>query len=527
MDITSPIYLWKDYDVSALPFNASELSPKTENDVTVKEYYFDGYTTVDGRARAFVRIYEVPDTRSVVLYLGDTDGNLNDPIIKNLLELGYSVAALDYLGKSDSISHYTMYPASLSNCNRRGEHEFAVNDSEHLSNWYIWTCVARRTVKFLKELYPEKNLFSLGIGLGGNTVYKLAVFDDGLTACATMLNILPTVSGEGNAIINYHASLDNIAYAPITKVPLFIAVASNDCDGSLDEMSNLVENSASIRRFRIVERAFSNGIYTTINELSNFFVSCADGEAVKPWPSITASNSDGSLYFNIDINRDLDTATDDTAKLELYVSFCIESAPFRNWMTLPTISLGKDKFIAKINVCQGDKPIYAFANFIYPNGAVKSSTVIGVIPKSLGVIARPGVSHRKIYDGSMGKDGWTSRFGGSVKLVSGPFDIDGITSEDTSLVTFKPGDPLFKVPADTLLQLMLSGDPQSVIVSVSDRTNVYSAYIELNNSGDWQTFSLSHMNFKGSAGTLSDWSQILMLEITSVSKLIVGSVLWV
>ena len=36
MDITSPINLWKDYDVSALPLNVSELSPKTENDITVK-----------------------------------------------------------------------------------------------------------------------------------------------------------------------------------------------------------------------------------------------------------------------------------------------------------------------------------------------------------------------------------------------------------------------------------------------------------------------------------------------------------
>ena len=46
MDITSPINLWKNYDVLALPLNKSALSQKTENDYTVKEFYFDGYTTV-------------------------------------------------------------------------------------------------------------------------------------------------------------------------------------------------------------------------------------------------------------------------------------------------------------------------------------------------------------------------------------------------------------------------------------------------------------------------------------------------
>ena len=89
----------------------------------------------------------------------------------------------------------------------------------------MWTCIARRAVKLLKKLY-DADIFALGIGLGGCTVYKLAAFDDGIKACATLLNINPQVSGSGNDIINYHASLDNSAYAPFCRVPFFMAVSS-------------------------------------------------------------------------------------------------------------------------------------------------------------------------------------------------------------------------------------------------------------------------------------------------------------
>ncbi len=528
MDITSPITLWKDYDVTALPFNASALSQKSENEITVKEYYFDGYTTVDGRVRAYIKISENPDHRGTVLYLCGSDGSVDDKIVKKIFDLGYTVAALDYLGFSQSAAHYTFYPQSLSYCNLRGETSFSIENNDKLSNWYIWTCISRRAVKFIETLYPNDKLFALGIGLGGSTVYKLSAFDDGLTACATLLNVIPNVSGEGNAIINYHASLDNSAYAPITQIPLFMAVASNDGDGSLDNMSELVANTESIRRFRIVERAFASGIFSVLSELDRFFSDCISSDLVMPWPEITASNSDGSLYFNIDIHRPENTADlEIDAQLKLFVSFCIEKAHYRNWMCLPTISLGKDKYIANINVCQGDKPIHAFANLVYSDGNVKSSTVLGIIPKNLGVKARVGVSHRKIYDSSMGVDGWTTRKGGSIKLVTGPYDIEGVTSDDNTIITFKPGDPLFKVSADTLLQLMLCGNPQQITISVNDGKNSYNCGLTLTNSDDWHKFSLSPINFKGTNGTLADWSEILLLEISSQEQLIVGSVLWV
>lgn len=521
MDITSPITLWKDYTALALPLNRSALSEKKENGITVKEYYFDGYTTVDGRARAYIKIYECPEQKAVVLYLADNTGAVNNELLAKFMENGYSVAVLDYLGKSDN-ARYTLYPASLSTCNLNGVKQFNIV-SGTTSNWYIWTCIARRAIKLLQELYEGTHVFALGMGLGGCTAYKLAAFNDGLDACATLLNIFPNVVGEGNLLINYRASLDNNAYAPITKVPLFMGIASNADDGSLDNMAVLAENTESLKHFRIVERAFTAGIKAVYDNLIDFFDSYITGTAQNPLPEITASNSENNLYFNITINN----ADEADVQVKMYVSFCIDEAPFRNWMSIPLISLGGKKYMAKINVCQDTKPIHAFANVLYNGKSVYTSNLLSVVPKSLGVSAREGIVHRKIYDGSMGEDVWTARDGGTVTAVKGPYDIEGVTSSTGSLVTFKPGDPLFRVPTDTMLQLMLCGEPQNVKVSVRDKTGTYECNIEIKSESDWNRFSLSNMNFKGQNGMLSNWSQIMLLEFTAEKHIIIGSVIWV
>ncbi|MDE6293977.1 MAG: hypothetical protein K2L88_05075, partial [Clostridiales bacterium] len=300
---------------------------------------------------------------------------------------------------------------------------------------------------------------------------------------------------------------------------------SNDPDGSLDDMAELAKNTESLKRFRIVERAFSGGIKSVYDNMLTFFDERTKELPYEPRPVLTPSNSEKNLYINIDIDNS--EMQDRKLEVKLYVSFCIDDAPFRNWMNIPIISLGRDKSMAKINVCQDNKPIYAFANTIYDGKIVCSSDLIGIIPKSIGVQARPGVSHRKIYDGSMGEDGWTSRDGTPIQQIKGPYDIDGVTCKSGSLITFKPGDPLFRVPPDTLLQIMLCGEPQTVTIAVCDKTSKYECTVDIKNNDDWHQFSLSHMNFKGQSGMLADWSQILLLEFTSDKQFILGSVLWV
>ena len=128
----------------------------------------------------------------------------------------------------------------------------------------------------LKNYCAGLNIFALGKGLGGSTVYKLAAVDDNIKACATVLNILPNIVGEGDSMILYRAALAAVAYAPLTKLPLFLAVASNDENGSFDRMNELAGSTASLKRYRIVERAFSGGIKAVYGDVDKFFTAHAN-----------------------------------------------------------------------------------------------------------------------------------------------------------------------------------------------------------------------------------------------------------
>lgn len=524
MDIASPNSLWRDYDVSALPLNATPLSDGTKDGARVRNFYFDGFITVDGRTRAFLTIRENPDPKGTILYLADNNDKNSGDVEDFLFACGYNVATLDYTGKKDR-PRYTLYPSSLAGCNKDGVTTYDAPDDALSCCWYVWACVARRAARLLAELYPLSKRFAVGKGLGGCTVYKLAAFDDGLSACATMLNILPEVNGDGNGMINYRAALDNVSYAPLLKTPLFMSVCSNAEDGSLDKMSELAVSSASLKCFRIIERAFSDSIHVVYDQIDRFFSAYIAGEPKFPAVRIKPSNSDNNLYFNITIGGENDDPHKD---LRFYAAFCVTNPTNRNWTNIKTMGLGGEEYIAHVDVLQNDKPVYGFVNISDESGNIISSPLMTVKPSSLGIPAHQAVRRRLIYDGSMGADVWMSPGGGDVKTESGPLGIDGVTGTGNRLVTFKPGDYLYKADDDAALQIMVAGSFRSLQLCVNDGNERYTCQVtETGGDDDWTRYTLSPADFKSANGALSDWSDVMMFEFIADDTLLIGSVLWV
>lgn len=525
MEITGISSLWKDYEVTALPLNPYALSEKQIDGKKVREYYFDGYTTLDGKVRTYLKIYENEKSDALVLFLPDTDGN-EEPALY-LYEQGFTVAVLDYSGKNKDDSRYTIYPKSLEACNCRGETEFVAPDDTLNSRWFAWACMARRAVKLLKDKYANKTLFAWGIGLGGSTVYKMCAFDDGLKAAATSLSVLPKVSGTGNPIINYRAALDNHSYAAATKIPLFMCVATNDEDRSLDEMSELASLTASLECLRICERAFKSGVKTAYDQIVAYFRESAKGKADITRPSVKAANSENSLYFNIKSNENTENS-DASGKVELYIAYGIEDSRFRNWTNVPLISLGEGEYMARINVIQDTRPMYAFVNLTDKNGFVSSSGMINVIPKSLNITASPMLKQKLIFDGNTGKDVWTSPDGGNITVKSGPYEIQGVSSDSKTLISFKLGDLLYTANNDSLLQIIVCGEPQNVAVALSDGKDTYKTTVKIANSAEWHKFTLSNTDFKSANGNvLPNFSKAVYIKFTSEKEFIISSMLWV
>ncbi len=523
MEVTSPGSLWRDFDLAALPFNISELSEKTLQGITVKEWYFDGFATLDGRVRTFLRLYEQPEHKGVILYLSDT---ADESAVNYFINSGYTVAALDLFGKSDSIMRYTLYPQSLSECNCRGKTSFDASEDVLKSCWYVWTCLARKAVQLLKKTYGDDKIYAVGKGIGGSTVYKLSAFKDGICACATLLNVIPTINGVGNPLIYYRAALDNFAYAQYTNVPMFMSVASNDEDGSLDTMAQLAEKTESLKCFRIIERSFKSGITAVYPQIVDFFERVTDNTLDYPALEITANNSDNNLYFDIKIDGNEQTLAK-YKKVSLFAAFCVENPTLRNWMELPLVSLGDKQYLARADVHINTKPVYAFVNLTDASGNVFSSEITSLIPKTLGISSQPTVKHHLIYDGSMGKDVWASPNGGTVNVKSGLFDIDGVYSDAHTLATFKPGDMMYCADEGVLLQIMVSGKPQKITISVYDETDEYVFEIEIPKYDKWYKFTLSQSDFKGVNGQLMSWSDVNMIKFASSEEFLIGSVLWV
>lgn len=523
MEITGTSSLWKDYDITTLPFNTSALSDKTVDGVRVKELYFDGFTTVDGRVRTYIKILEQAEAKGVILYMADFDCDNDNDTVKSLYDMGYTVAMLDYLGERDSSARYTLYPKSLSRCKCYNKREFHALSDALCSRWYIWTCIARKTVKLLRETYPEQKLFALGKGLGGSTVYKLASFDDGLTAAATLLNVLPDVTGTGNPLLVYQAALDNSAYAPITKVPLFMAVASNDKDKSFDDMSELAESTVSLEGFRVIERAFADSINIALPQVKEYFDSYLSNPKSIPEINVKAVNSEGKLYFNINIDNESGAEIE---SVELFAAFCVENPTHRNWTNIATLKLGNNEYIANVVVLQADKPVYAFVNATLANGCVSSSRLVKILPKSMGIASQPIKYRRVIYDANMGKDVWTSRGGGKIELKNGPFEICGVTSSTNSLISFKPSDVLYRTDSDSILQIIISGKPQTVRIELTEEEEQHYCEFEIPEGESWHKITLSLRDFKGT-NPLTEWNNITVLEFKATDEIIISSVLWV
>ncbi len=526
MEITNPNSIWNNYDVKALPLNASELSAKTENNIVIREFYYDGYATVDGRVRVFIRFYENPEADGkMLLYMSDTNEPLDNAAVRAFLKRGYSIAALDYLGNSEDEARFTLYPHSISLCNSRGMTSFPAPVDTACSRWYIWTCMARKAIVLIKKLYGDVKIFALGKGLGGSTVFKLATFDDGLTACATLLNVLPDVNGKGNPIINYRAALDNRVYAPMTTVPMFVSLCSNDEDGSLDRMSELATETASMECFRIIERSFADGIKTAYDQIDRFFVSHINGKPGYPAISVEVENSNGNLYYNIKIKNADEKPFD--GEVELFSAFCTENPANRNWTNVKPVKISSSEYIANIEVLRVESPVYVYVSITDKNGNVVSSPLLTVTPKALGIKPHATVFQKLLYDGSMGKDVWLSPRGGEVEIKSGAYGIDGVTSNNNVLITFKPGDKLFSTDENSILQIMASGKCREITVEVTSGDSKFKCDISLPDATEWHKFLLNHNDFKNENGSLADWSNVIRMKLSASDEFLISSILWV
>jgi hypothetical protein len=187
-----------------------------------------------------------------------------------------------------------------------------------------------------------------------------------------------------------------------------------------------------------------------------------------------------------------------------------------------------------VPVFSESEPVYAFVTVKYKSGIFLSSAVNSVIPHALGVEPEKLAFKRLVYDSDMGLSDWLildkNTADLKLKMESGPFGLQGVTSSAHRLATFRLADPQYKGKPESSLQLTLySPVRQTVDISVASSQNLarYGAVKELFPDDNWTKLTVGVKDFKSADGVLGSWSDVLSFEIESGATVLVNSLLWV
>lgn len=534
MEILSSQSIWKQY-YKSLPYHISVAYTRTRGDIVERGIYFDGLTAGNAVSRVFAAIYtrELNKTDILKSRATDFDDEDRDNVVRALghydrcvlffddvepssitpstfLDSGYCVIKVDFLGTSNT-PHCTRYPNTLSNCNY-------CNDDSNIKdifscNHYVWAYNALRSVNLALMAFNDVSVY--GKGLGGSIAYK-TLYSNNIKNAVIVGNILPDVIGDDDTLLFYRAALDNSAYAKQTVAPTLMIMATNDSDNSIDRMSDLARDTASLKDLIILPRAtLQDELASTAQPLLKFLDTCQFYQT----PAVNVYGEDHSMYLNI-------TAEASATNINVYVSTAITKPKFRNWTNVKITKSGQSEWLAKCSVFSLDYPIVYFVCVDYEDGHTSSTPVTSVNVKQLGITPKQKIRRRLLYSADDGLDNWYSPIH-RPQIKEAALKIEGLTSPSNELITYKPGDFLYHAEHDNIMQLTIYGAPQTLNLEMTDSEGIeYSANITLKGE-DWQKLTLSHENLKSSVKPLESFNSIVKLKLKGTDCFYLNSILWV
>ncbi len=538
MEILTPQIVWKGYDASALPLGVSVLADTKSGGERTLLAYFNGPTTTDGVARVFVRCV-LPSSRKplpVVVYLPDAATPVSSVDCRELISRGYAAVIADWAGERADDPRYTLYPRSMSYADFRPERLTELPDDMRFNCRTVWAEIAMRALTFaagLEGVDPER-MALIGAGAGAGAALK-ALAVDPRPQCGALLfpsGAHPEES-EGQDYLKYKVALTDEAYAPMIKRPVLMMLASNESDGSLDDMCevfSLIPRSSN-PRLSISARADHSVGAEQRGDIAAWLDLYLRGKGSAPAsPELTASCSECVLYYNVKAPAG--------STPELYVAQGRPQPAYRNWRKGKLIVVGEDEYIARTDIYDVKAPVYAFATATMPEGGMSLSTPVLVrTPALLGVAQTPAPSARLLYDGEMGTDDWIARSaaGEENRLVmrAGPFGIEGVSDERGDMFTFKPGDKWSGGAEGALLQIMIySPEAQDAefIATAPDEDGEpeeFSHTVRLDPCDGWRKLTLRSEDFKSPGAVCPEWPSIVSLGVRSASPVVIASMLWV
>jgi hypothetical protein len=444
------------------------------------------------------------------------DGKTSDPDYKLTTDWG----------AIDAYHSPCRYPANSFVLNPPSAHSIDPVASPRNSGWFPCTMAARRALTFLErqpEVDPEK-LGVYGHSMGGKLTVLTAGSDQRVKAAAPSCG---GMSDRANPDAAFRATLNDDVYLKKISCPIIFLSPANDFHGRINDLQIAVKEIPSAD-WRVTCAPHHNHQDTAEYEVATqlWFDQYLKGTSTLPEtpqtglalksadgvPVLTVRPDASKPVLRVDVfytrQGQIDGLGDDA-----------NNTKNRFWHYTAARRQG-DQWIANLPLASTDKPLWVYANVVYPleppvSGAGYyyriytsdrfnlSSLMHMVTPEELKaagvkISIQPSLLIES-FEGEWEKQWFTYK------------------PEEWARSTHKLHDDRWKAPAGARLALeVLAELPNRLVIGMDD----HAAEVALTGGADWQVIDLGAGDFKDATGAArSDWSAIKELRLAAMDRL--------
>ena len=430
-------------------------------------------------------------------------------------------------GALDAYHAPCRYPENNFILNPPSSHSIDPVASPRNSGWLLCTMAARRALTFLEQ-QPEVDADKLGVyghSMGGKLTVLTAGSDKRVKAAAPSCG---GVSDRTNADAAFRATLGDDVYLKNISCPIIFLSPANDFHGRINDLQLAVKeipstewrvtcaphhNHQDTAQYEVATQLWLDQFLKRTSTLPRTPKTKLTLKSTNGVPTITVSPDSSKPILRMDVfytqQGQMDGLKDD-----------IDNTKNRFWHYASTGKQGDD-WVAKLPLFSTDKPLWVYANVVYP--------------------LEPPVSGAGYYYGLYTSDQFNLsslthmvtaeelKTAGVKATIQPSLVIESFADEwnkewfsykpeEWACSTHKLHDAQWKAPQGAKLALeVLSEAPNKLIIGLDD----YAAEINLTGGAIWQSITLTAGDFKdASTAVMSDWSKIKELRLAASDRLV-------
>ncbi len=555
--ILTPVTLWKDFDDS-LPLEEEIVEERDEQDYLVKDVYFLGRQTAEGRVKIFSR-YFIPKEEErypVVMILFEAGKPFDQEFVGHFLQNGYGVLCVDYCGESEH-ERYTLYPQDVdyANYRRAGRAMEFAEPSAKETSWYEWAGVARYAVRYLTEQPQVSAVGGVGMRTGGEILFKIAPYAPiscMISVCAAgwlAYRDLEKFSADGQQIFDeerhrFIAGVDSQSYAPYVKCPVLLLSAINDkkyrCERVYDTFRQINQEVEKA----ILFSAHGNGIIGghSLKNVDLFFDKYLKDRSIfisAPISFTVGENEAGNLvvkpYF--DENGEI-------AECGLFYSEEVSGTLTRDWTRVlaDTENFEDGECVIPLNVYNRSSRVLVYIFVCYSNGFSTTSSIREVVIDKEYPNSLPRT--RVIYTSQEGLNGFTVLRRGShcvadcfsngthseAILSEGFGGIMGVSAQN-GIISYRVDAPRFAPDEGASMAFDVYCEEDALLnvafYKDAEEKEGYVCEVKVSGGGKWKNIVLDASDFKTETGlALDEFIHASSVGFTSEKKVLINNIVW-